>query len=140
MALARSPYAHARLLSVDLAGARKAPGVVAAYTVADLRADGIGHIAFPPIFKRAGGAPMAAPLRTPLCDLDCVCACLHRFSMLTNACASMHRFGEKKSGHYSVGTQGATFSVCTGGEGVGLTHSRAPVLLNRDETVSLRSP
>jgi len=71
MALARSPYAHARLLSVDLAGARKAPGVVAAYTAADLRADGIGHIAFPPIFKRAGGAPMAAPLRTPLAEERC---------------------------------------------------------------------
>src|SRR5262249_49924902 len=50
---------------------RKAPGVVAIYTGADLRADGIAHIAFPPIFKRAGGAPMTAPLRTPLAEGKC---------------------------------------------------------------------
>ena len=71
MGLLRSPHAHARIASIDTAEARKAPGVVAVYTGADLRADGIGHIAFPPIFKRAGGAPMAAPLRTPLAEGKC---------------------------------------------------------------------
>jgi len=71
MALTRSPHAHARIVSIDTADARKAPGVAAVYTAADLRADGIGHIAFPPIFKRAGGAPMTAPLRTPLAEERC---------------------------------------------------------------------
>ncbi len=36
LALARSPYAHARILSVDLSAALAAPGVVAAYSGADL--------------------------------------------------------------------------------------------------------
>ena len=30
--------------------------------------DGVGHIPFPPLFKRADGSPMAAPLRTPLAE------------------------------------------------------------------------
>jgi carbon-monoxide dehydrogenase large subunit len=62
----RSPYAHARIRSVDLAAARAAPGVLAAWTMADLAADGVQHIPTPPLFKRADGQPMAAPLRTPL--------------------------------------------------------------------------
>ena len=37
LALARSPYAHARILSVDLSAALAMPGVVAAYTGADLQ-------------------------------------------------------------------------------------------------------
>ena len=36
LALARSPYAHARIISIDLGAALAAPGVVAAYTGADL--------------------------------------------------------------------------------------------------------
>jgi len=36
LALVRSPYAHARILSVDLSAAQAAPGVVAAYSGADL--------------------------------------------------------------------------------------------------------
>ncbi len=68
MVIARSPYAHARIAGVDVAAAREAPGVVAVYTMADLKADGVGHIPFPPLFKQASGAPMAAPLRTPLAD------------------------------------------------------------------------
>jgi carbon-monoxide dehydrogenase large subunit len=68
LALARSPHAHARIVSIDLSAARAAPGVVAAWTMADLRADGVGHIPFPPLFKRADGSPMAAPLRTPLAE------------------------------------------------------------------------
>jgi len=71
MAFLRSPHAHARIVAIDAAEARGLPGVVAVYTAAELRADGIGHIAFPPIFKRAGGAPMSAPLRTPLAEGKC---------------------------------------------------------------------
>jgi carbon-monoxide dehydrogenase large subunit len=68
MVLLRSPHAHARIASIDTAEARKAPGVLAVYTAADLAADGIGPIPFPPLFKRADGSPMAAPARTLLAD------------------------------------------------------------------------
>jgi carbon-monoxide dehydrogenase large subunit len=37
MAVVRSPHAHARILSVDTSGARALPGVVAAFTGAELR-------------------------------------------------------------------------------------------------------
>jgi carbon-monoxide dehydrogenase large subunit len=66
LAVLRSPHAHARIKSVDTAGAKQAPGVVAVYTGAELKAEGIGHMPFPPVFKRPDGAPMAAPPRTPL--------------------------------------------------------------------------
>jgi carbon-monoxide dehydrogenase large subunit len=39
----RSPHAHARILSMDTAAARTAPGVVAVLTGHDAAADGIGH-------------------------------------------------------------------------------------------------
>ena len=68
LVLLRSPYAHARVGGIDLAEARKSPGVVAAWSIADLRADGVGHIPFPPLFKRADGSPMAAPQRELLAD------------------------------------------------------------------------
>jgi carbon-monoxide dehydrogenase large subunit len=68
LVLVRSPYAHAKLVSVDLNAVKDAPGVIAAWTMADLRADRVGHIPFPPLFKRADGSPMAAPPRTPLAE------------------------------------------------------------------------
>lgn len=68
LVIVRSPYAHARFSNVDVSLALAAPGVLAAFTMADLRADGVGHIPFPPLFKQAGGEPMAAPLRTPLAE------------------------------------------------------------------------
>jgi carbon-monoxide dehydrogenase large subunit len=68
LVLLRSPYAHARVTAMDLSGVKSAPGVIAAWTMAELRADGVGHIPFPPLFKRADGSPMAAPLRTPLAE------------------------------------------------------------------------
>ena len=68
LVVVRSPYAHARLGAIDLAAVKDAPGVIAAWTMADLRADGVGHIPFPPLFKRADGAPMAAPPRSPLAE------------------------------------------------------------------------
>ena len=64
----RSPHAHATIASINLAAARAAPGVVGAWSMADLRQDGVGHIPFPPLFKRADGSPMAAPPRTPLAE------------------------------------------------------------------------
>lgn len=66
MVVVRSPYAHARVGTIDVSGAASAPGVLGVYTFADLQAEGLGHIPFPPLFKQANGEPMAAPLRTPL--------------------------------------------------------------------------
>src|SRR5262245_9356309 len=68
LVLVRSPHAHAKIVSIDLAAARSAAGVLAAWTIDDLKSDGVRHIPFPPIFKRADGGPMAAPLRTLLAE------------------------------------------------------------------------
>src|SRR5919204_612943 len=68
LVLVRSPHAHARIRAVDLAAVKSAPGVIAAWTMAELRADCVGHMPFPPLFKRADGSPMAAPPRTPLAE------------------------------------------------------------------------
>jgi len=69
LVLVRSPHAHAKIARVDLSEVRRQKGVVAAWSMADLRTDGVGHIPFPPAFKRADGSPMAAPPRTPLAEL-----------------------------------------------------------------------
>jgi len=66
MVLVRSPHPHARIVSVDLKDATAASGVLAAWSMAELSADGVGAIPIPPLFKRADGSPMAAPPRTPL--------------------------------------------------------------------------
>src|SRR5919197_1443600 len=68
LVLVRSPHAHARIRAMDLAAVKSAPGVIGAWTMAELRADGVGHMPFPPLFKRADGSPMAAPPRTPLAE------------------------------------------------------------------------
>ena len=68
LVLVRSPHAHAKLGAIDLSEAKRAPGVIACWVMPDLRADGVGHIPFPPLFKRADGSPMAAPPRTPLAE------------------------------------------------------------------------
>ena len=66
--LVRSPHAHAKISRVDLSEARRQQGVIAAWSMAELRADGVGHIPFPPAFKRHDGSPMAAPPRTLLAE------------------------------------------------------------------------
>ena len=68
MVVLRSPHAHARIAGMDASEARKASGVVGVYTAADMKADGLGHIPNPPLFKRPDGEPMGAPPRTPLAD------------------------------------------------------------------------
>jgi aerobic carbon-monoxide dehydrogenase large subunit len=65
MVLVRSPHAHARITKIE---AVSTPGVLGVYAMRDLRVDGVKHIPFPPLFKRADGSPMAAPLRTPLAE------------------------------------------------------------------------
>lgn len=42
--LLRAPYAHARITQLDVSSARRAPGVLAVYTAADLAAAGLGAI------------------------------------------------------------------------------------------------
>src|SRR3989449_3714898 len=66
LVVVRSPHAHANISALDLSGCRSARGVIAAWSMAELSADGVAHIPFPPLFKRADGSPMAAPPRTPL--------------------------------------------------------------------------
>jgi len=59
----RSPYAHARIKSVDTAAATAAPGVVAVYTGADYAADGLGMPKANMPRKKMDGTPMFAPQR-----------------------------------------------------------------------------
>src|SRR5213079_3349241 len=40
LVLVRSPHAHARIGAIDLTAVKGAPGVIAAWTMAELRADG----------------------------------------------------------------------------------------------------
>jgi carbon-monoxide dehydrogenase large subunit len=61
-ALARSPHAHARIVSVDFGKARAMPGVVGVFTAADLAADHIG-----PLPCAVTNIPMAGPLVVPPC-------------------------------------------------------------------------
>ena len=68
LVVVRSPHAHARIGSIDASAAKAAPGVVAVWSNADLKADGVGAIPHPPLFKRADGSPMAIAPRYPLAD------------------------------------------------------------------------
>ncbi|MGE4240123.1 xanthine dehydrogenase family protein molybdopterin-binding subunit [Ramlibacter sp.] len=62
----RSPYPHARIVSIDTGAAASMPGVAMIVTGAELFAAGVRPIPGNPAFKRAGGAPGATPPRRPL--------------------------------------------------------------------------
>lgn len=63
--LVRSPHAHARIVKIDSAEARKAPGVVAIYTWDDMAKDGAGEFTFPAMFPNADGSkPEMTPRRS----------------------------------------------------------------------------
>ena len=62
----RSPYPHARIVSVDTTAALAMPGVLAAWTGAQLFAAGVKHVPGSPNFKRADGKPGATAERRPL--------------------------------------------------------------------------
>jgi carbon-monoxide dehydrogenase large subunit len=66
LVLVRSPHAHARIVSVDGKAAKAMPGVLAVFSGADLKADGVG--AFPTFagLVNAEGKPMSAPPYYPL--------------------------------------------------------------------------
>ena len=57
----RSPHAHARIVSCDVAAARRVPGVLAVYTSADLDADKIGPLPCAAPVQNSDGSAMAAP-------------------------------------------------------------------------------
>jgi aerobic carbon-monoxide dehydrogenase large subunit len=66
LAFLRSPYAHARIISIDTETARGMPGVLAVLTGADLVAAGVKPMPIAPIFQRPDGSPGATPLRHAL--------------------------------------------------------------------------
>ncbi|HKW83738.1 MAG TPA: xanthine dehydrogenase family protein molybdopterin-binding subunit, partial [Burkholderiaceae bacterium] len=66
IAFQRSPYAHARIVSIDTDAARTMPGVLAVYTGAQLVAAGVKAIAPGPGFQRADGKPHTTPARRAL--------------------------------------------------------------------------
>jgi carbon-monoxide dehydrogenase large subunit len=57
----RSPHAHARIRSIDVARAKAAPGVLAVLTGADWQAAGWGDLPVPDGMRRRGGGPMYRP-------------------------------------------------------------------------------
>jgi carbon-monoxide dehydrogenase large subunit len=59
--IVRSTHAHARIRSIDAEAARRAPGVVAVFTGADLAGDGLGTMKMTLKRKRPDGSPMFAP-------------------------------------------------------------------------------
>ncbi|MEW6344429.1 MAG: xanthine dehydrogenase family protein molybdopterin-binding subunit [Paraburkholderia sp.] len=57
----RSPYAHARIRSIDTAAARQSPGVVAIFTGADMAADSVGGLPCGWLIHSVDGKPMHEP-------------------------------------------------------------------------------
>src|SRR6266478_5792769 len=58
-ALVRSPHAHAAIRRIDASAARAAPGVVAAFTGADMAADGVAPMRPLWVVRSRDGSPMA---------------------------------------------------------------------------------
>src|SRR5262245_31821779 len=57
----RSQYAHAKIVSIDTAKAKAAPGVLAVLTGADWEASGFGDLPVPGGLKRRDGSPIYRP-------------------------------------------------------------------------------
>ena len=66
LAFLRSPYAHARILSMDTSAARAMPGVSAVITATELLAAGVKPLPHAAAFKRADGSAAVSPPRFPL--------------------------------------------------------------------------
>ena len=66
IAFLRSPYAHARLLAIDVSAALAMPGVLAVYTGEQLALNGVRPMPKPVGFNRADGTPAAAAPRRAL--------------------------------------------------------------------------
>jgi carbon-monoxide dehydrogenase large subunit len=67
-AFARSPYAHARIKRIDTGAARRAPGVLAVFTGADVKAAKLGLIRCVVPLKNRDGSDYANPGRPLLAD------------------------------------------------------------------------
>ena len=65
----RSPHAHAKIRSIDISAAKKAPGILAVLTSADIMAAGYGDLPVPAGLKRRDGSPMYKP-RYPILAED----------------------------------------------------------------------
>ena len=66
IAFLRSPYAHARIRSIDVSAAAATPDVLAVYTGAQLAAAGVKPMPGPAGFQRADGTPPATARRRAL--------------------------------------------------------------------------
>ncbi|HSC05473.1 MAG TPA: hypothetical protein VLD59_01450, partial [Steroidobacteraceae bacterium] len=64
----RSPHAHARIRAIDTRAARAAPGVLAIYTIDDIKAAGLGTIPCQIPLKQIDGKPLVTPPRPLLAD------------------------------------------------------------------------
>jgi aerobic carbon-monoxide dehydrogenase large subunit len=62
----RSPHAHARMTSIDVAAARGAPGVVAVLTHKELDAAGVGSCSVHPPLAGRNGSKLVMPFRPAL--------------------------------------------------------------------------
>src|SRR6478736_62696 len=62
----RSPYAHARITSIDTSAARAAPGVVAVLTHKELEAAGVGSTSVHPPIMGRDGKILVMPFRPAL--------------------------------------------------------------------------
>ncbi len=62
----RSPYAHAKIVSIDASAALEMPGVLAVITGAELVAAGVRPLPVSAGFPRPDGSPGASPPRHPL--------------------------------------------------------------------------
>src|SRR5262245_22291700 len=65
----RSPHAHAKIKSIDVAAAKSAPGVLAVLTATDVKAAGYGDLPVPAGLKRRDGSAMYRP-RYPILAED----------------------------------------------------------------------
>ena len=66
LAFLRSPYPHAKIMSIDTAAAKAMPGVLLVVTGAELFAAGVKPLPGCPLPKRPNGEPGANPGRRPL--------------------------------------------------------------------------
>jgi len=65
LVLVRSPHAHARIVKIDTAAAKEAPGVIAVFTWEDMAREGCGDFSFPAMFPNADGSkPEMTPRRS----------------------------------------------------------------------------
>ncbi|MCH7817252.1 MAG: xanthine dehydrogenase family protein molybdopterin-binding subunit, partial [Proteobacteria bacterium] len=64
----RSPHAHAKLAAIDTDAACSLPGVLAIYTVQDLKADGIGDVPCLAAIENEDGSPCIKPPRPALAE------------------------------------------------------------------------